>query len=254
MTRESDPTSLERTVLPPPDPTFNGRIEVAFKDSEADYPEPLKAPAGAPNVLLVMGDDIGYGHMSAFGGPANTPTFDRLAAAGLIFSNFHTTPVCAASRACLLTGRNAHTVAMGGVPEDLDGLPGLQQQHPAQRGHGARHLAPERLRHGVDRQDPPHPDPRDHPRRPVRSVAAGDGDRVLLRLLRPGREPVAPAVVGEHDAVAGPSDAGGGLPPGSRHGRQDDRLDPAPEVDPSRQAVGRLLRAELSQAARRGAA
>ena len=130
MTRETDPTSLERSVLPPPDPAFNGRIEVAFKDSEAEYPEYLKAPAGAPNVLLVMGDDIGYGHMSAFGGPANTPTFDRLAAAGLIFSNFHTTPVCAASRACLLTGRNAHTVAMGGVPEISTGFPGYNSNIP----------------------------------------------------------------------------------------------------------------------------
>ena len=130
MTRESDPTSLERSVLPPPDPAFKGRIEVDFKHSEADYPESLNAPAGAPNVLLIMGDDIGYGHMTAFGGPANTPTFDRLAAQGLIFSNFHTTPVCAASRACLLTGRNAHTVAMGSVPEGSAGFPGYNGNIP----------------------------------------------------------------------------------------------------------------------------
>ena len=100
MASESDGTSIDRMVLPPPDPQFRGEIEVAFKDSKADYPEPVRAPKGAPNVLLIMGDDIGYGHMSAFGGPANTPTFDRLAAHGLTFSNFHTTPVCAASRAC----------------------------------------------------------------------------------------------------------------------------------------------------------
>ena len=70
-------------MLPPPDPPFRGEIEVAYKDSTADCPEPLRAPKGAPNVLLIMGDDIGYGHMSAFGGPANTPVFDRLAKQGL---------------------------------------------------------------------------------------------------------------------------------------------------------------------------
>jgi hypothetical protein len=73
----------ERASLPPPDPSFRGKIEVALKDSEAAFPEPLRAPEGAPNVLIIVGDDIGYGHMGAFGGPARTPTFDRLAAQGL---------------------------------------------------------------------------------------------------------------------------------------------------------------------------
>ena len=103
---------------------------MAFNDSEADFPEPVRAPKGAPNVLLIMGDDIGYGHMSAFGGPANTPTFDRLAAHGLTFNNFHTTPVCAASWACLLTGRNGHSVAMGCVPEGSTGFPGYNGNIP----------------------------------------------------------------------------------------------------------------------------
>ena len=114
----------DRTVLPPPDPSFRGKIDVAFKDSKADFPEPLRAPKGAPNVLLIMGDDIGYAHMSAFGGPANTPMFDRLAKQGLSFTNFHTTAVCSASRAALLTGRNAHSVGMGSVPEGSVGFPG----------------------------------------------------------------------------------------------------------------------------------
>ena len=84
MSGQSDGTSFDRTVLPPPDPSFEGEIEVAFKDSRADWPEPLRAPQGAPNVLLIMGDDIGYGHMSAFGGPARR--FDRLAQQGLRFT------------------------------------------------------------------------------------------------------------------------------------------------------------------------
>jgi len=122
--------ALDRTVLPPSDPPFRGKIETAYKDSKADFPEPLKAPEGAPNVLLIMGDDLGYGHMSAFGGPANTPTFDRLAKQGLSFTNFHTTAVCAASRAALLTGRNAHAVGMGGVPETAVGFPGYNSIIP----------------------------------------------------------------------------------------------------------------------------
>ena len=87
-------------------------------------------PKGAPNVLLIMGDDIGYGHMSAFGGPANTPTFHRLAKKGLIFTNFHTTPVCSASRAALITGRNAHSVGMGIPPEGAIGFPGYNAVVP----------------------------------------------------------------------------------------------------------------------------
>jgi Sulfatase len=113
-----------------PDPSFEGEIEVAFKDSKADWPEPLRAPQGAPNVLLIMGDDIGYGHMSAFGGPADTPVFDRLAQQGLRFTNSHTTPVCAASRAAILTGRNPHSVGMGAIPEASIGFPGYNAVIP----------------------------------------------------------------------------------------------------------------------------
>ena len=126
----SESPRIDRTVLAPPDPPFEGRIETTFKDSEADFPEPLCAPEGAPNVLLIMGDDIGYGHMGAFGGPARTPVFDRLASAGLRFSNFHTTPVCSASRAAVLTGRNAHSVGMGCIPEASVGFPGYNAVIP----------------------------------------------------------------------------------------------------------------------------
>jgi arylsulfatase len=116
--------NVDRTILPPPDPPFRGDIKMAYKDSKGEFPQPLRAPKGAPNVLLIMGDDIGYGHMSAFGGPANTPNFDRVARQGLTYTNFHTTAVCAASRAALLTGRNAHNVGMGSVPETAVGFPG----------------------------------------------------------------------------------------------------------------------------------
>ncbi len=130
MPEEMDRSSVDRTVLPPPDPSFRGEIAMSFEDSTPDFPEPLAAPEGAPNVLLIMGDDIGFGHMSAFGGPARTPVFDRLAAQGLSYTNFHTTPVCAASRAALLTGRNSHAVGMGCVPEASAGFPGYNSSIP----------------------------------------------------------------------------------------------------------------------------
>ncbi|MFI6826472.1 arylsulfatase [Kribbella sp. NPDC050241] len=130
MAEVPDAASIDRRVLPPPDPSFHGEIRTAFADSSPDFPEPLKPPAGAPNVLLVMGDDIGFGHMSAFGGPARTPVFDRLARHGLSYTNFHTTPVCAASRAALLTGRNSHAVGMGSVPEASAGFPGYNASVP----------------------------------------------------------------------------------------------------------------------------
>lgn len=124
----------DRTILPPADRPFRGKIEESYKDSKGEFPDPLKAPKGAPNVLLIMGDDIGYASMSAFGGPANTPNFDAVAKAGLTYTNFHTTAVCAASRAALLTGRNAHNVGMGTVPETAVGFPGYTSIVPKSAG------------------------------------------------------------------------------------------------------------------------
>lgn len=107
----------DRTILPPPESPFRGKIEIAMKDSTQDWPQPLKAPEGAPNVFMIIGDDLGFGTPSAFGGPVNTPVFDRIAQQGLRYVNFHTTAICAASRAAFLTGRNGHSVGVGNIPE-----------------------------------------------------------------------------------------------------------------------------------------
>jgi arylsulfatase A-like enzyme len=101
-----------------------------MKSSTQDWPQRLKAPDGAPNVLLILGDDIGFGTPSAFGGPVNTPVFDRIAKEGLRYSDFHTTAVCAASRAALLTGRNAHSVGFGFIPDGAVGFPGYNCMIP----------------------------------------------------------------------------------------------------------------------------
>jgi len=121
---QSAPGQPDRTVLPPPEAPFKGKIETYLKKSTQAWPQPLKAPKGAPNVLLIVGDDIGFGVMSGFGGPANTPVFDRVAKSGLRYTDFHTHAICAASRAALLTGRNGHVVGFGCLPETAAGFPG----------------------------------------------------------------------------------------------------------------------------------
>ena len=108
-----------REYLPIPDITPVGLTTYDAKDPAATFPpiEPLRPPAGAPNVLIVLLDDVGFGASSAFGGPIDTPNAERLAANGLKFNRFHTTALCSPTRQALLTGRNHHTVGMGGITE-----------------------------------------------------------------------------------------------------------------------------------------
>ena len=90
----------------------------------------LRPPAGAPNVLIVLLDDVGFGASSAFGGPCNTPTAERLAAGGLKLSRFHTTALCSPTRQAMLTGRNHHSVGMGGITEMATSAPGYSSVRP----------------------------------------------------------------------------------------------------------------------------
>ena len=118
-------------ILPPPEPPFGGKIEVAFKDSQSDFPEPLRARRRArPTCYSSWVTTLATVTWARSAGPARTPVFDRLAAQGLIFSNFHTTPVCSASRAAVLTGRNSHSVGMGCIPEASVGFPGYNAVIP----------------------------------------------------------------------------------------------------------------------------
>lgn len=111
-------------VLPKPTDQFKGHISLDAKNSTMDFPKQVTAPKGAPNVLLVMLDDVGFGAASTFGGPVNTPTLERLAKAGLIYNQFHTTAMCSPTRASLLTGRNHHSVHTGQIMELSTGYPG----------------------------------------------------------------------------------------------------------------------------------
>jgi arylsulfatase A-like enzyme len=103
---------------------FPGHIGITSHESTAAWPEPHRAAEGAPNVLVVVLDDVGFAQLGCYGSDIATPTFDRLAAGGLRYSRFHTTALCSPTRAALLTGRNHHSVGMGTVPEIAVGFPG----------------------------------------------------------------------------------------------------------------------------------
>jgi arylsulfatase A-like enzyme len=123
---------IQREVLPIPDRPSVAPTTYDAKDPDTSFPPitPLRPPDGAPNVLIVLLDDVGFGASSAFGGPAATPAFERLAANGLRYRRFHTTALCSPTRAALLSGRNHHTVGMGGITEIATAAPGYNSLRP----------------------------------------------------------------------------------------------------------------------------
>lgn len=123
---------LQRSILPIPDRTQVRLTTYDAKDPNTKFAPitPLRPPKGAPNVLVVLLDDVGFGASSAFGGPVNMPTAERLAASGLKYTRFHTTALCSPTRAALLSGRNHHSVGMGGVTEMATSAPGYSSLRP----------------------------------------------------------------------------------------------------------------------------
>ena len=123
---------VRRDVLPIPDRPYPGAVLYDAKDPDAKFPpiRPLRPPAGAPNVLVVLLDDVGFGASSAFGGPVSTPTAERLAGEGLKYTRFHTTALCSPTRAALIGGRNHHTVGMGAITEFATSAPGYNTLRP----------------------------------------------------------------------------------------------------------------------------
>jgi arylsulfatase A-like enzyme len=151
---------IDRTVLPIRHAPFSGVTGQTLGESTPDWGliGHVEPPAGAPNVLLILIDDAGFGNPSTFGGPIQTPNYDRVAEQGLRFNRFHVTAMCSPTRASLLTGRNHHAVGMGGIPEFSCGFPGYSAMLPrdaapfpkvlkengyATAGIGKWHLTPE---------------------------------------------------------------------------------------------------------------
>ncbi|KQW05387.1 arylsulfatase [Leifsonia sp. Root4] len=127
-----NPDRHARAMLPIPDRPAPTLTTYDAKDPDTAYPpiEPLLPPAGAPNVLIVLLDDVGFGASSAFGGPCATPNAERLASAGLSYNRFHTTALCAPTRQAMLTGRNHHSVGMGSITETATSAPGNSSLRP----------------------------------------------------------------------------------------------------------------------------
>jgi arylsulfatase A-like enzyme len=121
-----------RLHLPMPNTAQRGFITYDVKDPDTTFPpiEQLHPPKGAPNVLIILLDDAGFGSASAFGGPCQTPNAEKLAAGGLKYNRFHTTALCSPTRQALLTGRNHHSAGMGGITEIASGSPGYSSVLP----------------------------------------------------------------------------------------------------------------------------
>ena len=122
-------TTIPGNQLPPPPPKFGGVIKESATESKPWWPPRVVPPKGAPNVLLIMTDDQGYGVAGTFGGVIPTPALDRIAKAGLRYTQFHSTALCSPTRAALITGRNHHSVGFGVIGELSTGYPGLRLHH-----------------------------------------------------------------------------------------------------------------------------
>ena len=117
-------TTIDGKQIPPPPLPFGGVIKESATDSKPYWPPRVVPPKGAPNVLLIMTDDQGYGVSGTFGGVIPTPAMDRIAKAGLRYTQFHSTALCSPTRAALITGRNHHSVGFGVIGEMSTGFPG----------------------------------------------------------------------------------------------------------------------------------
>ena len=123
-------TTVDGRYLPPPPQPFKGEINPNAADSKPYWPALVVPPKGAPNVLLIMTDDVGFSAPSTFGGLIPTPALDRVAKMGLRYTRFHTTALWSPTRAALLTGRNHHSVATGVVVDQTTGYPGYNSIIP----------------------------------------------------------------------------------------------------------------------------
>ena len=128
ITGEAGSPSAKITIdgkqLPLPPQEFQGKIDKTAADSKPYWPATIAPKQGSPNVLLIITDDAGYGVASTFGGVIPTPALDRIANAGLRYTNFHSTALCSPTRAALITGRNHHSVGFGVISEQATGFPG----------------------------------------------------------------------------------------------------------------------------------
>jgi hypothetical protein len=198
-------------------------------------------PKSAPNVLLIMTDDQGYGVSGTFGGVVPTPALDRVAKAGLRYTQFNSTALCSPTRAALITGRNHHSGGFGVITELSTGYPGYDSIIGSDNATIGRVLKGQRLCDVVVRQEPQHPGVPVQRCRPVRPVAVRHGLRLLLRLHGRRDRPVDALPLREQPPGLS-MDRQAGLQPHDRHGGRGDQLHEAAQRRRACPAVLPLLR------------
>src|SRR5690348_5892734 len=235
-----------RSHLPIPSPERTGLITYDAKDPDTKFPpiEQLRPPEGAPNVLIILIDDAGFGSASAFGGPCQTPNLERLAAGGLKYNRFHTTALCSPTRAALLTGRNHHSVGMGGITEIATGAPGYSSVLPNPISPLARTLKLNGYSTAQFGKCHEVPVWETSPVGPFDAWPTGGGGFEYFYGFIGGRgEPVVSDAIRGHHAGRAKEDARRGLPPHGGHDRQGDSLGLSAKGAGTRQTLLRLLRA-----------
>ena len=235
-----------RSHLPIPSPERTGLITYDAKDPDTKFPpiEQLRPPKGAPNVLIILIDDAGFGSSSAFGGPCQTPNAEKLAAGGLKYNRFHTTALCSPTRAALLTGRNHHSAGMGGITEIATGAPGYSSVLPNTISPLARTLKLNGYSTAQFGKCHEVPVWETSPVGPFDAWPTGGGGfEYFYGFIGGEANQWYPDAVRGHHAGRAEEDAGRGLPLHGGHDRQGDGLGVAAEGAGARQAVLRLLRA-----------
>ena len=153
-TASAQAVPVDRTVLPLAEPSYPPITELDVRKATPPPRFEVKAPDGAPNVLVILLDNLGFGATKPFGGVIEMPTLERLAKDGLIYNNFHTAPLCSPSRVALLTGRNPHSANMGSIAELATAFPGQTSERPNSVATIAETSEAERLQHRYVRQGP----------------------------------------------------------------------------------------------------
>ena len=184
----------DRSKLPIRMPPFGGVTKRTLDGSQPDWEAigHVEAPDGAPNVLVVLIDDAGFGNPATFGGPIDTPNYTRMADEGVRYNRFHVPALCSPTRAALLTGRNSHAVGLRLRRRVLDRVPRLHGVRPRRLRSVPENPPGQRLQHRRVRQVAPDARRAAGPGRPVHPLARGLGVRLLLRLPRRRIGPVGP--------------------------------------------------------------
>ncbi len=196
--------------------TFQGEIGRYHWESTPWWPPEQRPADDAPNVMLVVLDDVGFAQLGCYGSDIETPALDGLAAQGLQYTNFHTTALCSPTRACLLTGRNHHSNGMGRIIDLATGFPGYDATIPAANGFLPEMLVPEGYAAWAVGKWHLTPEEECHLAASAQALATRSGIRALVRLLRRGSTPVRPRVVARQPPDHAAGHLRGRLPPHRR--------------------------------------